>query len=285
MQLKDYDTTQQLSATVVRSSRITPNDSDTEIRHIDLAVNSVDFTYQVGQSVGVLVPGPHEYGQREYLRLYSIAGGERADDLKPVISLCVKRCSYIDEFNGERYDGKASNYLCDLKQGDAVTLVGPYSIAFALPKDKHANLLMIGLGTGIAPFRAFIKHIYSELGGWTGTVRLYHGAMTGIELAYLNDLNDDLKYYYDEATFKAFQAVSPRPHFDVPVDLEAAMAQNGDEVWTLLQDPKTYVYVAGLKQISKQLDEALAKIVGSADTYEQQKARLMDEGRWAELLY
>ena len=285
MRLKDYDTTNQMSATVVSSTLLTPEDSETEIRNIDLAVDDIDFTYQVGQSVGVLVPGPHEFGQKEYLRLYSIAGGRTGDDFKPVISLCVKRAFYVDDVNGERYDGKASNYLCDLKKGDAVTLVGPYNIAFTLPEDRDANLLMIGLGTGIAPFRAFVKHIYSELGGWQGKVRLFHGASRGIELAYMNDQNDDLKYYYDEATFKAFQALSPRPHFDVPVDLEGAIAQNADEVWTLLQDPKTYVYVAGLKRISEQLDEALVKLIGLPEVYQQHKARMIDEGRWAELLY
>jgi len=285
MRLKDYDTSRSMSASVVSSTRITPDDSETELRHIDLAVDSIDFDYQVGQSVGVLVPGPHEFGQKEYLRLYSIAGGGTTDDFKPVISLLVKRCFYIDDYNGERYDGKASNYLCDLKTGDTVTLVGPYNLAFALPKEKDANLLMIGLGTGIAPFRAFIKHIYNELGGWQGNVRLYHGAMRGIELAYMNDQNNDLKYYYDEETFKAFEALSPRAHFDVPVDLEGAIAQNADEVWTMLQDPKTYVYVAGLKQISKQLDEALVKIVGSPEEYQQQKAKMIEEGRWAELIY
>jgi ferredoxin--NADP+ reductase len=285
MRLKDLDTSRQMNSSVVSSRRITPNDSDTELRHIDLAVDSKDFSHQVGQSIGVLVPGPHEYGQKEYLRLYSIAGSSTSEDDKPVISLCVKRCFYIDEFSGERYDGKASNYLCDLKEGEVVRLVGPYNRAFALPEEKDANLLMIGLGTGIAPFRAFIKHIYSELGGWKGDVRLYHGAMRGIELAYMNDQNADLKYYYDEETFKAFQALSPRAHFDVPVDLEGAIAQNGEEVWTLLQDPKTYVYVSGLKQISAQLDEAMVKIVDSPEEYEQQKAKMVDEGRWAELIY
>ncbi len=285
MQLRDYDTTRQMSASVVSSTRITPEDSETELRHIDLAVDSIDFSYEVGQSIGVLVPGPHEYGLKQYLRLYSIAGGTTADDFKPVISLCVKRCFYIDDFSGQRYEGKASNYLCDLKEGDEVTLAGPYNLAFTLPKQKDANLLMIGLGTGIAPFRAFIKHIYSELGGWDGDVRLYHGAKNGVELAYMNDANDDLKFYYDEETFQAFQALSPRAHADVPVDLEGAMAQNADEVWTQLQDPKTHVYVSGLKQVSELLDEALVKIVGSTAKYEQQKAKMKDEGRWAELIY
>ena len=285
MRLNDYDTTTKMSASVLTSTRITPEDSKTELRHIDLSVDSLDFDFEVGQSVGVLVPGPHEFGQKEYLRLYSIAGRGENDGINPVISLCVKRCFYIDDFNGERYDGKASNYLCDLKEGDEVTLVGPYNLAFTLPKEKDANLLMIGLGTGIAPFRAFIKHIYSELGGWEGDVRLYHGAMRGIELAYMNDQNADLEYYFDEETFKAFEALSPRAHFDAPVDLESAIAQNADEVWTMLQDPKTHVYVAGLKQIRELLDEAMKNLVDSPDAYEQQKAKLIEEGRWAELIY
>jgi len=285
MRLQDYDITRRTSASVVSSTRITPEDSKTELRHIDLVVDSIDFTYQVGQSVGVLVPGPHDYGLKEYLRLYSIAGGGAADDGRSVISLVVKRASYVDEFSGERYDGKASNYLCDLKEGDEVTLTGPYGLAFNLPKQKDANLLMIGLGTGIAPFRAFVKHIYGELGGWEGTVRLYHGAKNGVELAYMNDQNADLEYYYDEDTFKAVQVLSPRAHADAPPDLEGAMAQNADEVWTMLQDPKTYVFVSGLSQISDLLDTALTKIVGSPAKYEQHKAKMKEEGRWAELIY
>jgi ferredoxin--NADP+ reductase len=286
MRLMDYDTTNKFSATVVSSTRITPADSRTELRHIDLGVDNIDFDYRVGQSIGVLVPGPHDFGQKEYLRLYSIAGGGMGDDgITPVISVLVKRCSYVDEINGELYDGKASNYLCDLKGGDAVTLVGPFGLAFTVPEERDANLLMIGLGTGIAPFRAFLKHIYNDLGGWQGDVRLYHGAMTGIELAYMNDQNADLEYYYDQETFKAFQALSPRAHFDVPVDLEGAMAQNADEVWAQLQDPKTHVYVAGLKQIGELLDKALVKIVGSPEAYQRQKAQMIEEGRWAELIY
>lgn len=285
MQLNDYDTTFKMNATVVSTTRVTPEDSTTELRHIDLAVDSKLFDYEVGQSVGVLVPGPHEYGLKEYLRLYSIAGGDDTEDGKPVISLLVKRASYIDDFSGERYPGKASNYLCDLKEGDQVTLTGPYNLAFTLPKRKDANLLMIGLGTGIAPFRAFVKHIYNDLGGWAGEVRLYHGAKNGVELAYMNDQNDDLEYYYDQETFKAIQVLSPRAHADEPVDLEGAMAQNAAEVWGMLRNPKTYVYVAGLKQISELLDKALAKVAGSTEKYEQQKAKMIDEGRWAELIY
>ena len=43
MRLKDYDTTQKMSASVVSSTRITPEDSKTELRHIDLAVENIEF--------------------------------------------------------------------------------------------------------------------------------------------------------------------------------------------------------------------------------------------------
>ena len=53
-------------------------------------------------------------------------------------------------------------------------------------------MLMVGVGTGIAPFRAFVKHIYEERGGWKGQVRLFYGAKTGMELLYMNDVRKDL---------------------------------------------------------------------------------------------
>ena len=40
------------------------------------------------------------------------------------LSICVKRCHYIDEVSGEKYKGIASNYLCDLKVGNKVLLAG-----------------------------------------------------------------------------------------------------------------------------------------------------------------
>jgi sulfite reductase alpha subunit-like flavoprotein len=64
MRLKDYDTTGQMNASVVSSTRITPDDSETELRHIDLAVDSIDFAYQVGQRI----PASLFYCRRQYDR-------------------------------------------------------------------------------------------------------------------------------------------------------------------------------------------------------------------------
>jgi ferredoxin--NADP+ reductase len=284
--LQDFDISNQFQALVMQSDRITAEDPSDEVRHMILEVHRDDITFQLGQNVGVLVPGPHEFGSPHHLRLYTIAGaGESQPKNGKSVSICVRRCFYIDDFSGERHPGVASNYLCDRKPGDSITLTGPYGSVFKLPANKNANLLMVGMGTGIAPFRAFVKHIYDDLGGWTGKVRLFYGAKTGLEMLYRNDRKNDLANYYDEATFKAFEAVSPRPALDAPVALDRMIEDNAEEVWGLIQHPDTYVYVAGLEKARELLDKALSNIAGSQDAWRRKKAELVAGERWAELVY
>lgn len=284
--IEEYDIENPFQATVLESTRITPEEADEEVREIVFEADKSDFQFQIGQSVAVIVPGPHAFGNRQHVRLYTIANTlQEAGSARPTIRICVKRCSYVDEYSGERYQGVASNFLCDLRPGDTVTLAGPYGLPFEVPDDDHANLLMIGLGTGIAPFRAFVRHIYETVGGWKGKVRLFYGARSGLELLYLNDRRNDFANYYDEETFKAFDAVSPRPHLDDPVPLEDTLYENEEEVWTLLRSPDTYVYVAGLEAILEKMDKALTQIAGSEEKWQRRKAELIAGKRWAELIY
>lgn len=284
--LTDYDTSNPLKATIVESTRITAADSEVEVRELVLQVDKKDFNYQVGQNIGVIVSGPHEMGHNEHFRLYTIADIFETNKSKmPLIKICVRRCSYIDDYSGERYDGIASNYLCDLKSGATITITGPYGLAFDIPEDKTSDLLMIGLGTGIAPFRALVKHIYKNVGGWEGKVRLFFGARSGLELLYMNDEKDDFTLYYDEETFEAFQAVSPRPHWDDPIALDYALEERAEEVWNMVMDPKTHVFVAGIDKVGEMLDNAFEKMAGSKDKWQLRKAELVAGKRWKEVIY
>lgn len=283
--LEDYDTDQRFSATVRETTRLTPEDYDDEIRNLVLEVDRAGFSSRAGESIGVLVPGPQELGQEEHFRLYTVAHSLRAAGGKPRIEICVKRCFYIDEVSGERYPGVASNYLCDRTPGDPLTITGPYGLPFAMPDDKKADIIMIGLGTGIAPFRAFVKSIYEEVGGWQGKVRLFYGARSGLELLYMNDRRNDFANYYDEDTFKAFEAVSPHPHLGEDIPLEQTMARHQEEVWSMISKPDTHVFVAGLEKIVAPLDKAFAKMAGSDEKWQRRKAELVAGGRWVELIY
>ena len=286
MNLNEYDVSNQYSAMLLRSERITPSESAAEVRHLVLQLPVKRFDYLEGQSIGVLAPGPHDFGSRRHLRLYSIANSRSGEAGRgSTISICVRRCFYIDEVSGERYPGKASNFLCDAQPGDPIQITGPYGSQFSIPTDESCNLLMVGAGTGIAPFRAFVKRIFESRRRWTGKVRLFYGASSGMELLYMNDVNKDIALYYDQDTFRAFEALSPRPHLNEPPALDSVLADNAGEIWDMIQNTKTHVYLAGLVNAAEKFDKGMTAAAGSEQAWREKRAELVAQNRYAELLY
>lgn len=271
-------------ATLKSSSRLTAAKAD-EVRELVLTVDEPAFRALAGQNIGVLIPGPHPFGNPYHHRFYSIAATRDNGGAGVDLEIVVRRCAYIDEVSGEQYPGIASNFLCDAAPGQQITLTGPYKAPFKVPADNTGNLLMIGTGTGIAPFRTLIKSIYAQHQGWLGQVRLFYGAKSGLETLYMNDQNNDLAHYYDEATFKAYRAVNPYPQMDVAETLDKTLTDNGAETWALLQRPNTYVYLAGLNKQVAVFDKVMAKLAGSEVNWQTLKQRLVADGRWAELVY
>jgi len=283
-QLSDYSTDKQYHATVKKTERLTPSDTD-EIREILLEVKEPGFKCEVDQSFGVLVDTNGEFGPRKHHRLYSVADLPAQKDGRTQITMLVKRCSYVDDFNGEKYDGVASNFLCDRQKGDVINITGPFELPFKVPDDKYANLILIGMGTGIAPFRAFVKHIYTHEKDWKGKIRLFYGARSGLELLYLNEKDGDLTNYYDETTFKAFHALSPRPHWSDPISLDSAIEERAEEIVEMLGQANTYIYVAGYEKVKDNLDRAFSNILGSKEKWALRKAELVAGKKWAEIIY
>lgn len=269
------------TARLLSSKRITPDTSREEVRQMVFRTDDPYFDSKVGSCIRVLAPG--QYGNPYHARLYSIADTDQSDT-GAQFEICVRRCYYLDEASGEEYGGVASHYLCDLQPGSVIKFSGPVGYPFDVPNNPEANLLMIGMGTGIAPFRGLIRMIYERHGGWKGKVRLFHGARTGLEMLYLNDANSDLGLYFDQPTFKAFQAVSPRPAFNAPIALNQAIEQNAAEVWEIVNSPDSRVYIAGMTQMLGMIDNAMASIVGSS-AWQAKRNELASQGRWLEVLY
>jgi ferredoxin--NADP+ reductase len=270
-------------ATLIRSTRLTPENS-AEVRQLVFQVNEPAFYFPEGQSIGVTVPGPHPFGVKEHHRFYTLASA-RDCAAGAELEILVRRCSYVDEVSGEEYPGIASNYLCDAQPGAIVTLDGPYRSPFVIPVDKTSNLLMVGAGTGIAPFRAFLRRIYEQEGGWEGKVRLYYGARAGVDMLYMNDQNNDLANYYDQATFKAIQAVGQGYFGDEGEALQRSVEANAQAIWKLIQDPKTHVYLAGMDKVAAAFEAAMTGVAGSAEAWQETRQKLVDERRWGELTY
>ena len=282
--LADFNIENKFKAKVRETKRLTPKESE-EIREILLEITDPEFEVKVDQSFGVLVQAKSDFGNTLHHRLYSVADLPGEKNGKQHITMLVKRCSYVDEFSGELYQGVASNYLCDRKVGDEITITGPHSLPFVVPEDKTSDLILVGMGTGIAPFRAFVKHIYKNVKDWKGKIRLLYGARTGLELLYMNEKRDDFTNYYDEDTFEAFKALSPRPNWSDPIAWDQAIEDRADEIWNLLEDEHTHVYVAGQQKIRDSLDALFSGMCGSAEGWAKTKAGLVEEERWVELLY
>ena len=197
----------------------------------------------------------------------------------------MRRCNYIDDYSGEEYIGVNSNFLCDRKPGDKVTITGPFGIPWKVPEDKTGNLVLIAMGTGIAPFRAFVKHLHKNVPEWKGKIWLLMGAQSGLELLYMNKQRDDFTNYYDDDTFEAFKALSPRPEWADPIAWDYAIEDRAEEIAELLELDNTYVYVAGQKRIRDSLDALFSALTGSADAWEEKKSELAEQDRWVELIY
>lgn len=88
-------------------------------------------------------------------RLYSIASSPlaRIDE----VHLTVAAVRY--ETHGRKRKGVCSTYLADLvKSGDPVKVFVQPNKNFRLPADGSTPIIMVGPGTGIAPFRSFVEH-------------------------------------------------------------------------------------------------------------------------------
>jgi ferredoxin--NADP+ reductase len=238
-------------ARVVSNVRLTPETRD-DVRHIVLDLAGLDYRYLEGQSLGVLTPGVDEKGHANKLRLYSIASSRMGDDgAGDSASLCVKRVVYRDPVTGEERRGVASNFLCDAQPGDEVAVTGPVGKTFLLPEEPESSLILAATGTGIAPFRAFLRRIYGELTDWRGSVYLYFGVRTSEECLYRNELESyrPRDGYHLAYAFSREQTTTDGQR----VYVHHRMSERIDELWSLLDRENTYLYVCGLKGMEERI--------------------------------
>ena len=83
----------------------------------------------------------------------------------------------------------------------------------------------------------------------------------------------------------SIETVSPRPHFDVPPDMDRLLEENLNDVWRLIRDPKTHVFLAGLVDVEHKFHKVMCKAAGSEMAWRQLRDKLVNDGRYSELLY
>jgi benzoyl-CoA 2,3-dioxygenase component A len=145
-----------ITATVVGNVRVTEVGREYDTHHVVLDFGAMPFPVLEGQSHRHLPPGTDASGRPHHARQYSIASprnGERPGYNN--LSLTVKRV--LEDHQGQPVRGVASNYLCDLKVGDKVQVIGPFGTSFLMPNHPKSHIVMICTGTGSAPMRAMTE--------------------------------------------------------------------------------------------------------------------------------
>ena len=249
-----------ITATVVGNVRVTEVGREYDTHHVMLDFGHVPFPVLEGQSIGVLPPGNDANGKPHFARQYSIASprnGERPGYNN--VSLTIKRV--LEDHQGQPVRGVASNYMCDLKVGDTVQVIGPFGTSFLMPNHPRSNIVMICTGTGSAPMRAMTewRRRLRQSGKFEGgKLMLFFGARTKEELPYFGPLQNLPKDFID-INF-AFSRTDGQPKRYV----QDLMRERAADLAPLLADPNTYFYVCGLKSMEEGVVLALRDIAQQA---------------------
>ncbi|MES2979307.1 MAG: benzoyl-CoA 2,3-epoxidase subunit BoxA [Pseudomonadota bacterium] len=253
-----------ITATVAGNFRVTEvgksagHDYDTH--HIVLDFGTMPFPVLEGQSIGILPPGEDANGRPHFARQYSIASprnGERPGYNN--LSLTIKRV--LEDHQGKPVRGVASNYMCDLKVGDKVEVIGPFGASFLIPNHPRSNIVMICTGTGSAPMRAMTewrRRLRASGKFEGGKLMLFFGARTQEELPYFGPLQSLPKDFID-INF-AFSRTPGQPKRYV----QDVMRERAADLASLLNDSNTCFYVCGLKGMEEGVVLALHDIAEQA---------------------
>mmetsp|Transcript_2827 Transcript_2827/g.4034 ORF Transcript_2827/g.4034 Transcript_2827/m.4034 type:complete len:642 (+) Transcript_2827:49-1974(+) len=169
---------------------------------------------------------------------------------------------------GRTHKGVCTNWMSEKQISDIAVHNLPCFIrasSFRLPKDPKTPIIMIGPGTGIAPFRGFIQDRKHTEG--SGDSILFFGCRSkDIDFLYADELNEHLA---DGSLGKLITAFSREQ--DEKVYVQHRLLEMKHEIWPLLQD--AYIYVCGdSKYMAKDVHKALRVVVMEAGGKTQKEA-------------
>jgi len=274
--------------TVVNNYSLLKEGAIGRVNHITFDLKDSDpfLNYVEGQSIGIMPAGEDANGKPHKLRLYSIASTRHGDDFNGnTVSLCVRQLQYEKE--GETINGVCSTYLCDIKPGDKVKITGPVGKEMLLPKEEDANIVMLATGTGIAPMRAYLRRMFEatekEKNKWNfkGKAWLFMGAPKSANLLYEEDLQRYLTEYPDN--FKYTKAISREQQNAKGgrMYIQDRVLESANELFNMIEDEKTHIYLCGLKGMEPGIDEAMTKAAEEKGlNWSELRPQLKKAGRW-----
>nr|WP_082966113.1 NADPH-dependent assimilatory sulfite reductase flavoprotein subunit [Gallibacterium salpingitidis] len=214
-------------------------------------------------------------------RLYSIASAQ--SEVGEEVHLTVGVVRY--QFNGKTYTGGASGFLGErLGEDEEVKVFVESNPNFRLPQDPTRNIIMVGAGTGIAPFRAFMQQRAADEA--SGENWLIFGNQT---------FTEDFLYQQEWQDY-AKQGLLNRYHFAWSRDqqqkiyVQDKIREQAETLWQWLQQG-AYLYVCGdANKMAKDVEQALLDVISqqgnlTVEQAEDYLADLREEKRYQRDVY
>ncbi|XP_075969286.1 nitric oxide synthase isoform X2 [Anticarsia gemmatalis] len=193
-------------------------------------------------------------------RFYSISSSPIAHPKRLHLTVAVVTYKTRDG-EGPVHYGVCSNYLMDRKPGDEVHLFIRSAPNFHLPEDLSVPLILIGPGTGIAPFRGFWHHRGAQLNYFSrshaGPVWLFFGCRTKNMDLYREEKKQAMK---EGVLSKVFLALSREKNVPKMYVQELA-EQEGSEIFELLVNKGAHFYVCGDCKMAEDVHQKLKGII------------------------
>lgn len=183
-------------------------------------------------------------------RLYSIASSPRA--FPDAVHFIIDVVRY--ESHGRQRKGVCSTFIADRAE-DAPVPVYPSSSKFRLPEDSATPIIMVGPGTGVAPFRAFLQE--RKATGARGKSWLFFGSQ-----------REKCDYFYGDEFFN-LQAEGFLTRIDCAfsrdqqhkIYVQHRMQEHSAELWKWLEEGAHFFVCGDAKRMAKDVDAVLKQIV------------------------
>ena len=184
-------------------------------------------------------------------RLYSISSSPNAHPGEVHLTVAIVR--YHSNYRDR--GGVCSTFLSDRSEGINPGVFVHSNNAFRLPEEKDKPVIMVGPGTGVAPFRAFLEE--RKVSEAKGANWLFFGNPHESQ-DYL--YQDELQALQEEGVLNKLDLAFSRDQAE-KIYVQDRMLEQGAELWKWLNDEGGYFYVCGdASRMAKDVDSALHKI-------------------------
>jgi sulfite reductase (NADPH) flavoprotein alpha-component len=197
-------------------------------------------------------------------RLYSISSSHNATPGR--VSLTVDHVRYIV---GERTRrGVASSWLAErLPVGSKIKAYVQKAHNFGLPKSTDVPIIMVGPGTGVAPFRAFLherKSAAAKGGAW-----LFYGHQRrAADFFY----EDEIDGFMQDGTLSKLSLAWSRDG-EKKTYVQDKMREDGKEVWSWLERGAHFYICGDAKRMASDVEKALTEIVARESGQDEASAK------------